>query len=52
MPTIQNDVLRELLEALKPFANLDKNTNSNLWLINKKYCDRAREVIAKAESMF
>ena len=40
----------DLLVALERFANLDTSVNSDLWAINKTFCDQARAAIAKASN--
>lgn len=39
----------DLLEALRPFADLDTSTPSELWAIRSELCEAARAAIAKAE---
>ena len=38
-----------LAEALRQFAYLDRSVNSDLWLINKEMCEKARAALAAAQ---
>lgn len=39
----------ELVAALKPFANLDRDVNGKVWYIRPELCDAARAALAKVK---
>jgi hypothetical protein len=43
------EINAELVAALERFANLDNNVASDLWAIDKAYCEQARAALARAK---